>query len=187
MKRFLIALGICLPLFAVAATLETVVAPFALPVNATYSANDWNSTDGIAGIQWQHKGLKETRLSPFTRLGYLKLDKLAKASVFYSGARTMITQLDVSVSGDDDKMVEKENFLKALRAQFGSTTKIKQLRGGCKDDGAMSGSAVYEVTLPAKKPVFLMMSVDSGGNSPDSRTTSFQFSHESETSWACSK
>jgi hypothetical protein len=185
MKRLLLALGTCLPLLAGAANLETVVAPFALPAGATYSANDWSVTNTIQGIQWQHKGLKETPTAPFTRLGNLNLDKLAKASVFYSGARTMVTQLDVSVSGNDDKMVETENFGKALRVQFSAATKIRQLRGACKDDGAMSGSSVYEVTLPAKKPVFLMMSVDSGGSSPNSRTTSFQFSLEPEKRWAC--
>jgi hypothetical protein len=187
MKRFLIAAAFVLPTLSFAATLENVVSAFALPANAGYSFNDWDATNAIAGVRWQHKGLKETPVSPFSRMGNVKLDGLSVATVFFTGARTMVMQLTVIVGGNDDHVIEKEDFNKALRAQFGSSSKIKQLRGGCKNDGAISGSAVYEITLPAKKPVYLLLDTDAGGNSPNSRSTTFQFLMEPEDRWKCGK
>jgi hypothetical protein len=169
---------------ACAATLERVVGSFALPANANYSANDWSETNAIAGVQWQHKGLKETPVSPFTRLGRIKLDGLPVATVFFSGARTMVTQLTVIVGGNGAPVIEKEDFSKAMRAQF-YNGRIRQLRGGCVSEGGAAGSAVYEVTLPAKKPVYLLLETDAGGSSPDSRSTTFQFQLEPQERWAC--
>lgn len=180
-----IALGL-LPATLYAATLETAVNALALPAGASYSANDWSSTDSISGIRWKHKGLRETPASDFTRLGQMKLEHLGNATVFYSGARSMITQLEVTLSEADGKIFEKERFNHVLKAQFGKTTTIKPLRGVCPDEDGISGSAVFEVVLPQKKPVYVMVSTDGGGNAPNSRTSGFQFSLEAEERWKCS-
>jgi opacity protein-like surface antigen len=184
MKRVLLAATLLLPVLASAATLETVVESFALPAKASYSANDWAGTNAISGVQWQHKGLKETPVSPFTRLGTIKLDGLPLATLFFSGARTMVTQLNVMVGGNGAPVIEKQDFNAAMRTQF-RTARIRQLRGGCKNEGGVAGSAVYEVTLSARKPVYLMLATDAGGSTPDSRTTSFEFQLEPQERWAC--
>lgn len=185
MKRMLLAVALALPALALAATLENVAGAFALPANASHSANDWDSTNAIAGVRWQHKGLRETPVSPFTRMGNIKLDGLSVATVFFTGVRTMVTQLTVVVGRNGASVIEKEDFGKALRAQFASRTEIKRLRGGCKDDGVVSGSSVYQVTMPARKPLYVLMDTDAGGNTPDSRTTTMQFSLEPEDRWKC--
>lgn len=186
MKRLaaLISIGL-LPCSLFAATLETVVNALALPASATYSANDWPSTNAIAGIRWSHKGLRETPDASFGRSGKLKLQGLGNSRVSFSGARTMIFQLDVDVHEGEGNVFEKEAFTSVLKSQFSNLTAIKPIRGGCKNDGEMSGSAVYQVTPPKNKPVYVMVSTDAGGNSPDSRTSSFQFSLENEDRWRC--
>lgn len=186
MKRLfaLICIGL-LPTSIFAATLETLVNALALPADATYSANDWSSTNAIPGARWSHKGLRETRVSPFTRNGQIKLERLGNATIQFSGVRTMIFQLDVIIGEADGKIFEKEEFAGILKSQFSKNALIKMLRAGCKDEGGISGSAVYEVTLPQKKPVYVFVSTDSGGNSPDSRSSSFQFTLEPEDRWKC--
>jgi hypothetical protein len=72
-----------------------------------------------------------------------------------------------------------------LKSQFNNQVVIKPLRGGCNDDGEVSGTAVYQITLPHRKPIFVMVSTDSGGSSIDSRSSSFQFSLENEARWNC--
>ena len=168
-----------------AATLEGVVAALALPSNADYSANDWPSTNKIIGVKWNHKGLRETPAAPFTRSGKIKLQHLGNASVFFSGARTMVVELNVDVSEGDGNIFEKSDFTSVLKSQFSKPTIIKLIRKECSDEDGISGSAVYEVTLPSKKPLYTMISTDSGGSSPNSRTSSFQFSLNNEDRWSC--
>jgi hypothetical protein len=168
-----------------AATIETVVKTLAIPANASYSANDWSAVNAIPGVKWAHKGLKETPVSPFTKLGSIKLDKLPIATLFFTGARTMVFDASVVIGGNDQDVIEKNDFTKVLRGQFSPTTKIRQLRGGCKSENGIAGTAVYEIVVENKKPVYVQVEVDAGGNSPNSRTTGFQFVLEPEKSWAC--
>lgn len=186
MNRFAAAFCIgFLPTSIFAATLETVVNALALPASATHSANDWATTNAIPGVRWSHKGLRETPVSPFTRLGQIKLERLGNARVFFSGARTMVFQLDVNIGEEDGVIFEKEQFANIVKSQFNTNTLIKKVRGGCKDEGAVSGSSVYEVTLPQKKPVYVLVSIDSGGSTPNSRSSNFQFTLEPEDRWKC--
>ena len=187
MKRFaaLICIGL-LPTSIFAATLETLVNALVLPAGATYSANDWPSTNAIPGIRWSHKGLRETPASPFTRLGQIKLERLGNADVFFSGVRTMIFQLDVTIGEADGMIFEKKEFTHILKSQFNKNALVKILRAGCKDEGVISGSAVYEITLTQKKSVYVLVSTDSGGSTPNSRSSSFQFTLEPEDRWKCS-
>lgn len=177
--------GVCLSLNAAAATLEGVVTALALPSNANYSANDWPSTNKITDVKWNHKGLRETPVSPFTRSGKIKLQHLGNASVFFSGARTMIFQLDVDVSEENGNVFEKSDFTSVLKSQLGKSTIIKTIRKECDDEGEISGSVVYEVSMPKKKPLYVLVSTDSGGSTPNSRTSSFSFSLNNEERWSC--
>lgn len=174
-----------MPCSLFAATLETLVSALALPASANYSANDWSSINAISGVRWSHKGLRQTPVSSFTRLGQIKLERLGNVGVFFSGERTMVFQLDITVGEVDGNVFEKEQFTSVLRSQFNKGSAIKNLHGGCRDEGEVSGSAVYEVTLPTKKPVYVLVTTDSGGNSPNSRTSGFQFMLELEDRWKC--
>jgi len=186
MKRLivLICMGV-LPCSLFAATLETAVNALALPASAPYTANNWSSIDAIAGVRWYKKGLQETPNGSFSRFGQIRLERLGKADIFFSGARTMVSQLDIGISEASGKIFEKEQFTSILKSQFNKNAVIKTLREGCKDEGILSGSAVYEITLPQKKPVYVLVSTDSGGNSPNSRSSSFQFTLRYESRWQC--
>ena len=113
------------------------------------------------------------------------MERLGNARVFFSGARTMVFQLDVNIGEEDGVIFEKEQFANIVKSQFNTNTLIKKVRGGCKDEGAVSGSSVYEVTLPQKKPVYVLVSIDSGGDTPNSRSSNFQFTLEPEDRWKC--
>ncbi|MES2010562.1 MAG: hypothetical protein V4468_16940 [Pseudomonadota bacterium] len=168
-----------------APTLASIVNAFAIPAGANYSANTWDITDSIPGVQWEHKGLRETPRVPFSRLGHVKLDKLAVVTVFFGGVRAMVSEMNVSITNNDAAVIEKSDFLKLLHAQFGASSHIRQLRGGCKNEGQISGSAVYEITLRGKKPVYLLMETDSSGSAPNSRSTTLQFELEPQRRWVC--
>lgn len=186
MKHILLVAGSLIFSVAVnAATLETIVKTLAIPANANFSANDWTATNAIPGVKWAHKGLRETPVSPFTKSGSIKLEHLPVATIFFTGARTVILDVSVIIGGNDQAVIEKSEFTKALRGQFSPTTKIRQLRGGCKSEDGIAGTAVYEIVVENKKPVFVQVEVDAGGNSPNSRTTGFQFVLEPEKSWVC--
>ena len=186
MKNYLVFAASVIISFAAQATrMESVVNALAIPANASYSANDWGATNSIPGVKWMHKGLKETPVSPFTKLGSIKLENLPVATVFFTGARTMIFDVSVVIGGDDRSVIEKEDFTKTVKSQFNATTKIRLLRGGCKSEGGLAGTSVYEIIVQDKKPVYLQVETDAGGNTPNSRTTGFQFMLEPDQNWAC--
>ena len=165
-------------------TMDAVATALAVPTGAGFSANDWNATQ-VTGVKWQHKGLRETPVSPFTRLGNAELEGLGQVTVFFSGARTMVSQLTVIAGGNQTEAVNTSMFDKVMKAHFGKSATIKKLRGLCKSEIGVSGSSVYEVTLAKKKPLFVLVDTDAGGSSPSSQTTSFRFLDEPGVRWGC--
>lgn len=166
-----------------AATLESILEPFPVPASADYTANEWSLLNKIKGVKWKKKEGPNGY-----NWGETKLDKLGTAMVSAQGPRTMVFELSVSISEGQGKIFEQAQFDDVLRAQFSPDTKIRKLRGVCAEDaGRISGGAVYEVTLKDKKPVFAFVSTDAGGNSPNSRTSSFEFSVQNEARWQCSE
>ncbi len=166
-----------------AATLESILEPFPVPATEDYTANEWPMLNKIKGVKWKKKEGPSG-----ANWGETRLDKLGPAMVSAQGARTMVFEFSVSISEGQGKIFEQEQFDDVLRAQFSPDTKIRKLRGVCAEDvGRLSGSAVYEVTLKDKKPVFAFVSTDAGGNSPNSRTSGFDFSVQNEARWKCSE
>jgi len=167
-----------------AATLENIIEPFALPSNADYTANEWSDLQKIKGVKWSQKGLQMTAVD-FSKWGSATLNKHGKVFVSFKGARTMVLEGSVSISEVDGKIFEKEQFDAVLKEQFSPTTSIKKLRSGCPGDGAISGDALYEVTLNSKKPVYVLVTTDAGGSAPKSRSSGFDFSLQNEQRWRC--
>ena len=180
---FLLSLA---PAMTFAATLENIIEPFSLPSNAEYSAGDWGGLQKIRGIKWSQSGV-QMMPSGFSKHGVITLDKCGKADVFFTGARTMVFEGSVSISEGVGNIFEKEQFDVALKEQFSPATHIKKLRGACPGEGVISGDALYEVTLTGKKPVYVLTMTDAGGNSPNSRSSSFEFSLQNEPRWRCSR
>ena len=165
-------------------TMDAVATALAVPAGASFSANDWNATQ-VTGVKWQHKGLRETPVSPFTRMGNADMDGLGQATVFFSGVRTMVSQLTVTVGGNKTGAVNPSSFDQVMSVHFAKPATIKKLRGLCKSEIGVSGSSVYEVTLAKKKPLFVLVDTDAGGSSPGSQSTSFTFLDEPGDRWGC--
>lgn len=164
-----------------ATTLESILEPFPVPAAADYTANEWSLLNKIKGVKWKKKEGPSG-----ANWGEASLDKLGPAMVSAQGARTMVFEFSVSISEGKGRIFEQEQFDDVLRAQFSSDTRIRKVRGICAEDaGRISGSAVYEVTLKDKKPIFAFVSTDAGGNAPNSRTSGFDFSVQNEARWKC--
>ncbi len=132
-------------------TMDAVATALAVPAGAGFSANDWNATQ-VTGVKWQHKGLRETPVSPFTRLGSAELEGLGQVTVFFSGVRTMVSQLTVIVGGNQIEAVDTSMFDKVMKAHFGKSASIKKLRGLCKSEIGVRGSSVYESRWQKRSP-----------------------------------
>jgi hypothetical protein len=167
---------------ASAPTLEEIINAFAAPLGT--SANNWDSAASLKFINWSHDGLKETPVWPFSRVGEVDLAKLGRTEILIGGARTMMLELDLTLN--IGSVIEPQNFAGELTSQFVKGTSISKVRAKCSDEGAISGSEVYKISLPGKNPVYAYLTTDAGGSSPDSRKTQFQFTTEDQTRWQCS-
>jgi hypothetical protein len=168
-----------LPVMAFATTIEAIASQLA------FSSN-WSELEKLKSVKWTHKGLKEIPSAPFSKSGTTKLQQLGKADVVFSGARTIISGLEFSISEESGKIFEYDEFNAVLKSQFSNKTVIKQIRDVCESDkGGLSGSAVYEVDIPNGEPLYVFISTDAGGNTPNSRSSSFEFSLENQARWGC--
>lgn len=182
MKKLIIAVCSAL-LFSFglkAATLESIVKPFAVPSGESYSANDWSSINGIKGIKWNHKGFRETPSSPFTRSGKVKIDNLGAANITFSGVRTMVFALNVSI----DRPMTSDEYKSLITSLFPASAQINTIRDNCKDEGLMYSTGVYTVTLAGTKPMYVYVESSSGASGMEG-TTSFDILLEPEDRWNC--
>ncbi len=72
----------------------------------------------------------------------------------FIGSRTEFSR--VSLAPPQDKAVDKTEFGAALKRLL-PAAQIKLVRAGCKDEGVMGGSAVYQVVLPGHRPAYVLM------------------------------
>lgn len=165
---------------AAAITLDNIVTPFSIPVHETYTANDWSSIEKIQGIRWSHKGFRETPQSSFVRSGKVKLDGVGQADVVFSGARTMVFEAVVTL----EHPIDETEFSSTLKSQFSKLSSVVNLRASCKDEGLLNNSAVYQITLPKKKPIYLLLERSAGASGMEGITT-FQFALEPDAGWKC--
>lgn len=157
-------------------TLETLASALSIPNNAPYSANGMEVMDDVKGIKWEDKdvvyikgGTGSADPTAFNRSGIITLEHLGKVEFVISGNNGRFLEFSIYLNEyDGHKLLKKDKFTSIISAQFRKTATIKNIRGGCPSDGAISGSAVYEVTLPNKKPIFIEILIDVGGNAPNS-------------------
>jgi hypothetical protein len=134
-------------------TLEQVVRTLAPSMQATGAAPGWPALDRL-GIKW-HKAGPQQGPAGYTRFGTVKLDGLGPTTVFFIGSRTELSR--VSLSLPQDKAVDKSEFDVTVKRLL-PAAQIKQVRAGCKDEGVLGGSAVYQVVLPGQRPAYVLMS-----------------------------
>lgn len=164
-----------------AATLESILEPFTIPAAADYTANEWPVLNKMREVKWRKKEGPSG-----ANWGETTLARLGPAMVSASGPRTMVFGLSVMISEGKGKIFEQEQFDSVLAAQFSPETTLRKIRGVCPESaGGISGDAVYEVTLKNRKPIYAYVATDSGGNAPNSRSSSFDFSVQNEARWKC--
>ena len=154
MKAVLLSIaGFLLSLSSQAATLEQIVQLVTLPAQATAAAPGWPNLDRL-GVTW-HKASPQQGPAGYTKFGTVKLDGLGRTDLYFIGSRTELSR--VSLSLPPNRAVDKSEFDVALKRLL-PAAQIKQVRAGCKDEGVMSGSAVYQVAMPGHRPAYVLMS-----------------------------
>ncbi|MGH6623275.1 MAG: hypothetical protein ACREBN_04850 [Burkholderiaceae bacterium] len=174
--RFLLAMCLFLPLTSYAATLQQVVQVLAAPAQKTDSPGDWARVNQLPGMKWKLPAPKQTPVG-FTRYGSLKLDGLGQVTVYFIGDRAGAQQASISLP----EGVDKREFTATLQRLIPSA-KIKQLRGGCKDEGALGGSAVYQVDVPGAASVYATMMT---GVSKAGMETELIIARQLDKNWKC--
>lgn len=174
----LLTAGMAIGLSSQAATVEQVVRAFAPAPNASGAAPDWPALDRL-GVKWQHAGLKQTPVG-FARFGTLQLDGLGKTPVHFQGSRSEPKQVTLYLP--PDKAIGESRFGVTLRRLL-SAAQIKQVRAGCKDEGAMMETAVYQVTLTGQQPAFVML--ETGSSNKGLVDTTMHIAAQLGKDWNC--
>lgn len=178
MKAVLLSIaGVVLSVSSQAATLEQIVQIVAPPAQATAVAPGWPNLDRL-GMKW-HKRSPQQGPAGYVKFGTVKLDGLGKTDVTFIGSRAELSR--VSLSLPRDRAVDKTEFDAALKRLL-PAAQIKQVRAGCKDEGVMSGSAVYQVVLPGHRPAYVLMAA---GVSKPGLETSMDIAAQFSKDWNC--
>ena len=174
---WLLTAGMVIGLPSVAATLEQVVRSLAPAAQATGPAPRWTALDGL-GVKWQHAGLKQSPVG-YTRFGTLQLEGLGNTSVSFIGSRSEPQQALLFLP--QDKAVDKSEFAVTLKRLL-PAAQTKQVRAGCKDEGMLGGTAVYQVTLAGHQPAYVLFSA---GTSKMGLDTSIDIATQPSKHWNC--
>ena len=164
-------------------TLEQIVTPFALPIDGPDKEVGWKSADEAVGVRWRDKVPRNDPTNDgvirYIRGGTINLLGRGIADVFFKGSQTTVSGIEIYISSWIGKTFEPDQFSEVLHAQFGTKTSIRLLNKCSKDR-----FAVYEVLLDAKKPIYVKMGDDWGGND-GTDTAYFEFSQRNEEDWKC--
>lgn len=154
--------------------LEDIAAVLALPVGDNNAKIDWKAMEKLPGIRMGKDGDTE-RYS--YRDSTLMLDSLGKADVTWTG----ISDFVVAAIVNTGKKVPPTQYTSMLQGQF-SAARLKQLRGGCRGAAFGKDSAIYEVNLPQRQPLYLHLNSEPRERSGN---TSIVVSQENSPRWAC--
>jgi hypothetical protein len=130
------------------------------------------------GIKW-HKASPEDRPAGYVKFGTVKLDGLGKSRVTFLGSRAEPHQVTLSLPLD--KAIGESQFGVTLR-QLLPSSQIKQVREGCKDEGIVGGSAVFQIELSGKRPAYVLMM---SGTSKAGLDTSMYIAAQLSKDWNC--
>ena len=174
-----VMVGLVISVPSQAATLEQIVQVVALPAQATAAAQGWPALERL-GIKW-HKASPEDRPAGYVKFGTVKLDGLGKSRVTFLGSRAEPHQVTLSLPLD--KAIGESQFGVTLR-QLLPSSQIKRVRAGCKGEGAMVETAVYQVALTGQLPAYVMLetSYSDGKGSVD---TTMYIAAQISKDWNC--
>lgn len=127
-------------------------------------------------MKWEQAAPRQTPAG-FARHGALNLDGLGDVSVYFIGGRAGAQQASLSLP----EGVDKRDFTPTLHRLI-PLAKIKQLRGGCKDDGEIGGSAVYQIDVSGSASVYAMIM---SGTSRSGMDTELTIAKQLHKNWKC--
>ena len=176
--RMLSSFTMCLllPACCYGTTLEQVLQVLGAQAQPAGSPGDWARVNQLPGMKWQGPAPKQTPAG-YTRYGSLKLEGVGQVTVYFTGDRTAAQQASISLP----QGVDKREFTKTLQRLIPSA-KVKQLRGGCKDDGEIGGSAVYQIDVSDNASMFAMMM---SGTSRTGIDTELAVAKRPNKNWQC--
>lgn len=127
-------------------------------------------------MNWEQAAPSQTPAGR-ARHGILNLEGLGDVSVYFIGDRAGAHQASLSLP----EGVDKREFTPTLHRLI-PLAKIKQLRGGCKEDGDAGGSAVFQLDVPGSATVYAMMM---SGTSRSGMNTELVIANQMKKNWEC--
>lgn len=140
------------------------------------SIGGWARVSQLPGMNWEQAAPSQTPAGR-ARHGILNLEGLGDVSVYFIGDRAGAHQASLSLP----EGVDKREFTLTLHRLI-PLAKIKQLRGGCKDDGKIGGSAVYQIDVSGNASVYAMIM---SGSSRSGMDTELIIAKQMVKGWKC--
>jgi hypothetical protein len=172
----LLTMGLLVPLSCHATSLQQLVQVLAAPPQKARSSGGWARVGQLPGMKWEQSAPRQTPAG-FARHGSLNLEGLGDVSVYFIGSRAGAQQASLALP----EGVDKREFTLTLHRLI-PLAKIKQLRGGCKDDGDTGGSAVYQLDVSGSATVYAMMV---SGTSRSGMDTELVIAKQMDKNWEC--
>jgi hypothetical protein len=141
--------------------LGMIVSEVSIPLTAEYNVVDWRVLDGT-GVKWAG-GIKANN-SGYVRTGTIDAKGYGNISVMATGARGFFNEVSLSYKLMPNSHNSNSEIESLIQKQLNEGSKVKLIRGTCDWEGASTNSAVYEVTVPGKKPVVVFYQFDAGGS-----------------------
>ncbi len=113
----------------------------------------------------------------YVRSGSLPVGRLGTASITWAGLPDVALTADVRT----EVHLSPPGYEESLKGQFSAAAKLRRIRGGCKL-APLTHSAVFEVTLPGKQPMYVHVNTDPAWNGGK---TTVQVSAVEEGAWSC--
>jgi hypothetical protein len=162
---------------ALATTLESIASPLAVLAGQIESPRaTWSALAKAPGIRWRDADVR-TRGQGYARSGSVTLDRLGKADITWEGTTNGALTADVRTG----VRLKPADYGAAIKSQFPTDVRWRKVRDGCRDD-VYRQSAVYEVTLQGRAPLYLLVNTQASWNGGN---TTVQISPDLESRWAC--
>ena len=160
-----------------ATALESIASVLAvLPGQMESPKATWAALAKAPGIRWRDADVR-TRGQGYARSGSVNLDRLGKADITWEATSTGALTADVRTA----IRLKPADYGPALMSQFPTEAKWRKVRDGCRYN-VNRQSAVYEVTLQGRAPLYLLVNTQSAWNGGN---TTVQISPDLESRWAC--
>jgi len=177
-KILAVAAGLIVSTVVSAASLQTVVNVLAIPDGHKLSPNaSWDAVAKIPGIKWRDTE-PTPRARDYIRSGAMQLKGLGGTSITWSGLPDAAIGADLRTA----VRVSPDKYADMLKAQLPAVTRLRLVQGPCNNDPIARHSAVYEVAIPDRRPLFVRINTRPGDNNGN---TTIQVSPDRESSWMC--